>query len=152
MGALNVLAEHGLTATAEGDELVITPADCLDDELRGFIRQHKSEILESLRGTVHGIPLTELREEAGPDWPELESDPELLETFALAVQTRRMREKGEVPPNYTAVTECAGCGPVPIWPNCPPRRLACPWCANRLSGRPMPATPAKPLERSNDAA
>ena len=127
-----------MTAAADGDELIVTPADCLDDELRGFIREAKSEILEAWRGTVHGIPLTELREAAGSDWSELVSDPELLETFALSVSTRRMREQGEVPPDWTATTECAGCGLVPTWEGCPDTMLTCLWCFNRVSGRPVP--------------
>ena len=139
MHALDLLTDRGLSVTADGDRLIVAPAGRLNDGLRDFIRQHKPEILESLRGAVHGIPMADLRELAGPDWPELESDQELLETFALAVSTRRMRELGEVPSNYTAVTECAGCGSVPIWPNCPPRLLACPWCFVRAEGIPIPA-------------
>ena len=107
MYALDLLTDRGLSVTADGDRLIVSPSDRLDDGLRTFIRQHKPEILQTLRGTVHGISLTELREAAGPDWPVLESDHELLETFALAVCTRRLRELGDVPSNYTAVSECA---------------------------------------------
>ena len=82
----------------------------------------------------HGLTLSELEEAAGPDWPEVEADPKLAEALAHAVQTRKMRERGEVPPHYTGTTICAGCGPVPIWPGAPSRVLACPWCFNRVRG------------------
>ncbi len=52
----------------------------------------------------HGIPLTELSELAGKDWVECESDPAVLEAFAIAVQTRKMRQCSKVPRTYTATT------------------------------------------------
>ncbi len=82
---------------------------------------------------AHGMTLSELKEAAGPDWPEVEADLALAQALAHAVQTRRMRERGEVPPHYTATTLCAGCGPVPIWPGAPEHVLACPWCFNRVA-------------------
>lgn len=87
---------------------------------------------------VHGIPLSELRELAGKDWRELTERPELLECFAEIVSVRKMREKGIVPPTYTAVTVCAGCGPVPIFPGVADHVLGCPWCMNRAAGKPVP--------------
>ena len=86
----------------------------------------------------HGLTLAELEEAAGPDWPEVEANIELADTLADAVKTRRMRERGQVPPNYTSVTVCAGCGLVPVWPDCPEHVLACPWCFNRAAGKPIP--------------
>lgn len=88
--------------------------------------------------SLHGIPLSELREIAGPDWPEVERDPALLETLAHAVSIRRMRERGEVPPSYTATAVCAGCGPVPIFPGVSEQVDGCPWCFNRIKGLPVP--------------
>ena len=87
---------------------------------------------------LHGISYLELRREAAQDWPSLMANPALLDTFAHALATRRMRERGETPPDYTATTECAQCGPVPIFDGCPPKVLSCVWCTNRLAGRPMP--------------
>lgn len=91
----------------------------------------------------HGLTLTELEEVAGPDWPEVEADPQLAQAFANAIQTRRMREHGQIPPSYSSVTVCAGCGPVPMWPDSPAHVLACPWCFNRLAGRPIPSGAAR---------
>ncbi len=93
----------------------------------------------------HGLTLTELQEAAGPDWPEVEANIELADALADAVKTRWMRERGQVPPNYTSLTICASCGPVPVWPDCPEHVLACPWCFNRAAGKPIP-TPIN-LER-----
>ena len=90
----------------------------------------------------HGLTLTELEEAAGPDWPEVAADTNLARALANAVQIRRMRERGQIPPNYTSVTVCAGCGPVPMWPNSPEYVLACPWCFNRAAGRPIPTKEA----------
>lgn len=136
--ALNVLTERGLHVITRGDRLVVSPKHRIDDELREFIRARKPEIMEALRGTVHGIPLAELSELAGDDWPECEADPATLEGFAMAVVTRRQREQGIVPAWWTATTVCAGCGPVPTWPGCPTGVLACPWCFVRVSGRHVP--------------
>ena len=88
--------------------------------------------------TIHGIPLTELRELAGKDWPDLEANPALLECFTEIVSIRKMRERGEVPPTYTAVTVCRHCGPVPIFPGVAERVEGCVWCFNRVAGRPVP--------------
>lgn len=44
------LLDHGLTAEARGDRLVVRPRDRITDELRLFIRQHKADILAELQG------------------------------------------------------------------------------------------------------
>lgn len=86
---------------------------------------------------VHGIPLAELREMLGSNWAECERDPELLATYAHSIQVRRMREAGEIPPHYTSCAFCTGCNQmVPIFEGSPARVLGCPWCFNRLAGRP----------------
>lgn len=60
------------------------------------------------------------------------------EAMARAIEIRRMRERGEIPEHYTAVTVCRHCGPVPIFPGAPGEVEGCPWCFNRTSGRPVP--------------
>ncbi len=99
---------------------------------RGTLENWDSSPLAEV-AKAHSLTLTELKEAAGPDWPEVEADPKLAEALAHAVQTRRMRERGEVPPHYTAGTVRAGCGPVPIWEGAPEKVLACPWCFNRVA-------------------
>lgn len=54
------------------------------------------------------------------------------------LDTRRQREQGECPPGWTEHCECAGCGPVYLWPGSPARVLGCPWCFNRAEGRAIP--------------
>lgn len=89
-------------------------------------------------GNLHGIPLAELREMLGGDWPECERDPVLLDTYARSIQVRRMREAGIVPAHYTATTICAHCGPVLIFAGAPASVQSCPWCFNRAAGKPVP--------------
>jgi len=85
-----------------------------------------------------GLTIADLKDTAGPDWPECQHDSALLETVAHAIQARRMRETGTVPAHYIAITICAGCGPVPIFEGAPATVLGCPWCLNRAAGRPVP--------------
>jgi len=96
-----------------------------------------SKMASELR-PVHGVPLPELRHLAGDDWSEIEADPELLDAFASAVQARRLREQGQIPPDWTETVTCAGCGPVLLWSGAPERVEACPWCFNRVKGLPVP--------------
>ncbi len=80
---------------------------------------------------------------AGPDWAEIENDPATLEALANSITIRRMRERGEVPSNYTSTTICAHCGPVPIYPGMAERVLGCPWCFTRVKGLPVPKVSTK---------
>lgn len=64
-----------------------------------------------------------------------------LTAFARARADRKLRESGRVPPGYTSVTCCAGCGDVPIWPGVPEHIEGCPWCFNRAQGLPVPEIP-----------
>lgn len=63
-----------------------------------------------------------------------------LRAFINATDQRKRMERGEVPTHYTATTVCARCGPVPVYPGLPEQVRSCPWCFNRLAGRPMPST------------
>ena len=118
------------------------PRDTMTPELLATLKSHKKDLIAALSSqesaiteiaSKHGLTLSELEEAAGPDWPEVFADLALAQALAHAVQTRRMRERGEVPPHYTASTVCAGCGPVPIWEGAPEKVLACPWCFNRVA-------------------
>jgi hypothetical protein len=122
------------------------PRKAITAELLATLETHKADLLAALSDQEsiaviadrHGLTLTELEEAAGPDWPEVEADPKLAQSFANAIQTRRLREHGQIPPSYTSVTVCAGCGPVPIWAGAPEHVLACPWCFNRIAGKAIP--------------
>ena len=134
---------HGVVLTANGGRFdVKAPRGVLTPALIAKLKANKPALLQVLGqrrdGSIHGVPLAELKSLAGEDWRWLNEDPARLEAFAQMVMTRRMRERGAVPSEYTAITECAGCGPVPVWAGCPPAVLGCPWCFNRLRGLPVP--------------
>lgn len=134
---LDRLASLGGSVRLEGERVLVRPAN-LPADLMAALRAHKAELRSHLIASRYGVALAELRAIAGRDWPQLEADPGLLAAFAEAVALRKLRERGEVPPHYTAVTTCRHCGPVPIFPGCPPEVFGCPWCFNRIEGRPVP--------------
>jgi len=128
--AISEISKQGITARVEGDELVVSaPKGTLTPEVLAKLKSKKPELLRSLR---------ELQERAGSDWDEVSADPAKLKSFAELVMITDMRHRGIVPDHYTSETECKNCGPVPIWPRCPPEVKECPWCFNRLQGLPMP--------------
>ena len=96
--------------------------------------EERAAIMETVAvaNPATGLSLSDLQEAAGPSWPEVQADPILLETLARAIQTRRLRERGEVPAHYTATTTCRHCGPVPIFEGVQEQVAGCPWCFNRL--------------------
>lgn len=47
------LYHAGLLLSTDGEKLLVTPADKLNDELRSAIRQHKSELIELLQSAHH---------------------------------------------------------------------------------------------------
>lgn len=67
---------------------------------------------------------------------------ETLRAAAAARIARSQRELGEVPHGWTHRAECAGCGPVWLWPGAPAQVDGCPWCWNRARGLPVPHAPA----------
>ena len=80
----------------------------------------------------------ELQQAAEDDWDEVSNDPAQLVAFADSLAIVQIRESGKVPDTYVSVTTCQKCGPVPIWPGCPPMVKQCPWCMNGLTARPIP--------------
>ena len=144
----------GVRLGVDGTNLVVEANHAPPAVLLDALRRDKPEILALLRinesdeippsaaasesPNLHGLTLAEMEEAAGEDWPEVRDDPAVLEALANAVVTRRQRQRGECPPHWTAHCECAGCGPVFLWPSSPARVLGCPWCFNRAEGRPIP--------------
>ena len=129
----------GIKLIPKGENLeIVGPPDALTEDIIQQLKDHKTEILRLIDQTLHGLSIEELRRLAGDDWKELKSDPLKLQAFAHLIQTRLMRERGEVPAHYTGTTHCQHCGVVPIWGDAPPQVLACVWCFNRISGNPMP--------------
>ena len=129
----------GGTVTPAGASLKLKAPRPLPDGLMADLRAHKSELLAYLIAGRHGLTVSELRSLAGEDWTDLEANPAMLEAFAEIVATRTMREKGKVPPSYTSTTFCRGCNAtVPIFEGVAPTVEGCPWCFNRVAGRPVP--------------
>lgn len=126
----------GVRLALDGGDIVAEGP--LTDTFVERLRRHKLEVIAAL----HGLTLDELRELAGKDWPELTANPELLECFADMVSIRHMRERGEVPPHYTARAFCRGCNAtIPIFEGVGQTVEGCPWCLNRAAGRPVPRVP-----------
>jgi hypothetical protein len=84
----------------------------------------------------YGLHFDDLRKAAGLEWSDIKDDPAALEDFAYSVHTRRLIDRGEVPPDYKYVAVCRGCGPVWLWFK--GKLEGCPWCGNRLQGKPVP--------------
>ncbi len=80
----------------------------------------------------------ELQQAAADDWSEVSNDPAQLVAFADSLAIVQIRKSGGVPDTYVSVTTCQNCGPVPIWPGCPPRVKECPWCMNGLTAPAIP--------------
>jgi hypothetical protein len=59
MGAndvMQVLSAAGLTVTADGDRLMVSPAELLTDDLRNLIRSNKGVLLRLAGGSAETIP------------------------------------------------------------------------------------------------
>ncbi len=149
MSAAVLLAEIqqlGVCLEARGDTLhAEAPEDILTPELVAKLKAHKAELLTALEkptveriAQTHGLTLADLQQTAGLDWSEIENDSATLKALANSITIRRMRERGEVPAHYTSTAMCAHCGPVPIFASVTERVEGCPWCFNRLAGRPVP--------------
>ena len=123
------LADQGVFPYVNGEKVVLTPATKMTDVLRHRVRVNKQPLMSAL---------LQLQRLAGPDWPAFEAYPARLKAFAEMVMISEMREQGIVPDHYTSETECKHCGPVPIFPGCPPKIMACVWCINGLTAPPVP--------------
>lgn len=66
-----------------------------------------------------------------------ESD-ETLTAYLRALDAATRMDAGQPPTGWDAVRYCRLCGPVLLWPGCPPIVLACPWCFRRKAGRYVP--------------
>ena len=101
-----------------------------------FDRQSVQSV-DALRGKLLRERRSELRRAAGDDWEVLYAPAKII-GFADSLATEQIREGGSVPDHYTGITKCKRCGPVPIFPRCPPQVNGCPWCFNRIKALPMP--------------
>ena len=63
---------------------------------------------------------------------------EVLTAYLRALDAAARMDAGVAPTGWTAARYCRLCGPVLLWPDCPPIVLACPWCFRRKAGRYVP--------------
>ena len=114
---LSELERAGILATvADGKLRLSAPAGRLTADLRERIADHRDELLHELA----------------------------VLAICNAHAERERMDKG-LPPlawGEPVARTCEGCGPVLLWPECPPVLAACPWCFRRkvgkLVGRPAP--------------
>ena len=122
---LSDLARQGFTLEPDGDKLTVEGP--LNDEWRKLIRENKADLCH----------LLDLKQAAGPDWDSIAENPAALAAWADLRHAMQLRDRGQVPEHWTKEFDCPRCGTVPVEPSWPDVDH-CPWCHNRLAGRPMP--------------
>lgn len=100
------------------------------------------ELEAALVDACDGLKITpeEIREALAPedleDWRKGLINTYTLTAFARSLILRREMDRGKRPEHYTEKANCKQCGPIWLW--FAGEVLGCPWCWNRLSGRPIP--------------
>lgn len=134
------LSRKGIRLAVEGRRLKVTPASALSPELRDMLSRHKRELVALLSAADRlGLPhalVHRLSVEDIAACADLSAD--TLGAYLRVLDRGERMDRGEVPPGFTAARYCAGCGPVWLWPGCPERVTACPWCHRRRAGKPVP--------------
>lgn len=105
----------------------------------GFGSTHREAVLKnsflSRAANAVDLPVADLAAALeGEDLDALTADE--LQSFAQMVAQRRLMERGEVPTHFNQVAHCRSCGPVWLWFS--GEVLGCPWCWNRVAGKPIP--------------
>ena len=99
-----------------------------------IIRFLTDELLERAAAAVPGVTADDLRANLdAKDWQDsalIAFEP--LRGLAHAIHNSRELKAGGVPEGWDATTECAVCGPVPIFPGGSKAVLGCPWCLARV--------------------
>ncbi len=123
---LSTLVTEGFTLEPDGDKLTVEGP--LTDEWRKRIRENKADLCH----------LLDLKQAAGPDWDSIAENPAALAAWTGLRHAMQLRDRGEVPAHWSKEFNCPRCGTVPVEPSWPNHVDHCPWCFNRLAGRPMP--------------
>ncbi len=143
MSAAEIIHEiHQLSGsiTVNQNHLKLRAPNPLPDDLVARVKVHKPDLLRLLPNglEVYGVHLAEIQETAAIDWEWVKDDPDALNSLIRSIQTRYMRRDGVRPPHYTQACNCLHCGPVWLWQGVPSNVQGCPWCFNRIAGRPIP--------------
>ena len=106
------------------------------------IAYENPKLLEALSTACAELPIKpiEVRDALATEdidaWNQGEIGIDTLAAFARSLVQRREMERGKVPAHFTERATCKRCGPVWLWFR--GEVLGCPWCWNRLKGRPIP--------------
>ena len=122
----STLVKEGFSLERKGDGLAVVGP--LTDEWQKLIRANKADLCEVLN----------LRQAAGPDWDSISENPAALAAWANLRRDMQLRDHGQVPEHWTKEFDCPRCATVPVEPSWPNHVDHCPWCFNRVSGKPMP--------------
>lgn len=136
------LRQAGAVIEARGDRLhVEAPKGVLTIARREALSRHKRELLvllEAVAGTTWSLDdlYAALSDEDRADLAVGDLRAEALRAFIHAIDTRRAIEAGRVPAHFDEPAHCRRCGPVWLWISASVH--GCPWCRNRIAGRPIP--------------
>lgn len=153
---LRELEAVGVTLTATAGRLhVEAPKGAITPALRERITSAKPAIIEALSkqaspDTIRArllalaaadfLPADLVNRLADDDLlaiPADYTDRHLL-AYLRALEAAATMDAGMAPTGWTAARYCRLCGPVLLWPDCPPIVQACPWCFRRKAGRYVP--------------
>ena len=100
----------------------------------------KNDLLNRAAAAVPGVTAEDLRNNLDAEhWRDIDLICfESLRGLAHAIRNTRDLAAGRVPEGWDAITECAVCGPVPIFPGGSKAVLGCPWCLNGQAPSPLP--------------
>lgn len=155
MNAATILSEAreaGIALTVRGDRLHVEAkpgAVCAD--LRARLAAAKPDLVRLLRGDLRTHLLTLAADERLPaclvhtladaDVAACAGLPDdTLRAYLRVLERGRAMDRGMVPSAWgePVACTCEGCGPVLLWPGCPPAVKACPWCFRRKAGKAIP--------------
>jgi hypothetical protein len=104
--------------------------------------ERQSRLMECLANACKGLYITpmEVHESLSLDdidaWENGDFTQKELSSFAGLLVDRRLMDQGKRPDHFTEKALCQQCGPVYLWSR--ETVLGCPWCFNRVAGRPIP--------------
>ena len=120
------------------------PPNCADiaDSAYRVSEEEDFKLLEALADACRGLDIAPaevveaLAAEDIEDWRRGAINGEALAAFARSLVQRRQMDQGKRPDRYTEQATCKHCGPIWLWFS--GEVLGCPWCWNRVAGRPIP--------------
>lgn len=117
-------------------------ADSADSAYKVSDSETIAVLIQALREVCQGLLITpsEITAALSPEdiisWQRGEITVEGLAAYARLLLRQRDIREGRKPSSYTERATCLHCGPVWFW--LPGDWAGCPWCWNRLTGKPIP--------------